>query len=332
MTKNNEATANIIQSSRPDITDWSQPFQLFPIFRERIWGRKDLAPFFRAAPSNSNIGEVWFSFSENQTSRGISLGELLKSRPEILGSGADPAHPGICPLLVKLLFTTERLSVQVHPDDEYAQARHNSLGKTEAWYVIDSRSPGEVAVGFRETLTPEGLRSAAMSGEIEKLLDWRRVHAGDVVFVPAGTVHAIGAGLTICEIQENSDITYRLYDYGRDRELHLEDGTRVSHLGSHEWRSTLVALAAGRDELLANKYFRIERLRPRTSVRIAGGMPHCVLLICLKGAGTIAGQPFEPGQCWLVPAQNSETTITGPGSEWIMTYTSPESNKRIYID
>lgn len=332
MTKNNEATAKIIQSSRPDTTDWNQPFQLFPIFRERIWGRKNLAPFFRAAPSNTNIGEIWFSFSENQTSLGISLGELLESHPEVLGSGGDPAHPGICPLLVKLLFTTERLSVQVHPDDEYAQARHNSLGKTEAWYVIDSQPPGEVAAGFRETLPPEGLRSAAISGEIEKLLDWRPVHAGDIVFVPAGTVHAIGAGLTICEIQENSDITYRLYDYGRDRELHLEDGMRVSHLGSHEWRPTLVALAAGRDELLANKYFRIERLRPRASVRIAVGISRYVLLICLKGAGTIAGQPFEPGQCWLVPAQNRETLIAAPESEWIATYTAPQAMTALYID
>ncbi len=136
----------------------------------------------------------------------------------------------ICPLLVKLLFTTERLSVQVHPDDEYAEEHHGSLGKTEAWYVLDATPPGEVAVGFRQTLTPDQFNAAVHSGEIENLLDWRKVQAGDIIYVPAGTVHAIGAGVTICEIQENSDITYRLYDYGRPRELHLEHGTKVSRV------------------------------------------------------------------------------------------------------
>ena len=327
MTKNNDATANIIQSS-----DWSRPFQLLPIFRERIWGRKDLAPFFRKAPFNSNIGEVWFTFSENQTSRGGPLGELVSRRPEVLGTGADPTHPDICPLLAKLLFTTERLSVQVHPDDEYAQARHNSLGKTEAWYVIESRPPGEVAVGFRETIGAERMRAAALSGEIERLLDWRPVQPGDVIFVPAGTVHAIGAGLTICEIQENSDITYRLYDYGRNRELHLDDGTRVSHLGPYQFRPTAVELAERRDELVVSEYFRIERLRPRRSVRIAAGTSHYVLLICLEGAGMIVGEPFEAGQCWFVPAENTETLINGAESEWIATYTAPESMPGLYVD
>jgi mannose-6-phosphate isomerase len=327
MTKNNDTTAKIIEPS-----EWKRPFQLLPIFRERIWGRKDLSPFFREMPSNSNIGEVWFSFRENQTSLGCSLGELVSRRPEILGTGADPTHPDICPLLVKLLFTTERLSVQVHPDDEYAQARHNSLGKTEAWYVIESRPPGEVAVGFRETISPERLQTVALSGEIERLLDWRAVQPGDVIFVPAGTVHAIGAGLTICEIQQNSDITYRLYDYGRDRELHLDDGTRVSDLGPYQFRPNPVALGKERDELVVSDYFRIERLRPHKGIRVTAGTPHYVLLICLKGAGTISECPFEAGQCWFVPAHNSETVTNGPESEWLATYTAPESMPGLHVD
>ncbi len=231
-------------------------------------GNEEPRSFFQDVARANPVGEVWFTFGENETSLGVRLDQLLADHPEILGSAADPSHPGICPLLMKLLFTTERLSVQVHPDDEYAQQRHGSLGKTEAWYVVDSQAPGEVAVGFRQALTPEQLKAAAESGEIEDLLDWRRVSAGDTVFVPAGTVHAIGAGLTICEIQQNSDITYRLYDYGRGRELHLEDGVKVSNPGRHEFDESPRRLAEGRDELITSAYFRIERLCPRKVVRI----------------------------------------------------------------
>jgi mannose-6-phosphate isomerase len=113
------------------------PFQLLPLLRERVWGRKGLAPYF-AQWQDRPIGELWFTFEENVTSSGKTLGELLEVHPGILGTGADPRYPGICPLLVKLLFTMERLSVQVHPDDEYAGLHHNSLGKTAASWGSDS--------------------------------------------------------------------------------------------------------------------------------------------------------------------------------------------------
>lgn len=293
-----------------------QPFQLLPVFRERVWGRKSLAPFFPEVKPRERIGETWFTFDENQTSLGVSLGELISSHPEILGEALDPLHPGACPLLVKLLFTSERLSVQVHPDDTYAEQHHQSLGKTEAWYVLDAQSPGEIAIGFRETLTRQQLKSAAQSGEIEQLLDWRKVNAGDVVFVPAGTVHAIGAGLTICEIQENSDITYRLYDYGRPRELHLEHSIAVADLKPHQCDAKPVSLGNRREQLLECSYFRMERLRPAKSIQIEGGLPHYLLLICTEG--------IRAGQAWMIPARAANVAIDG-GSEWILTYKAPEA-------
>jgi len=303
-----------------------QPIRLEPIFRERVWGKQSLLPYFpdtHADTPKSPIGEVWFTYSDNRTPLGKSLGELLLAHPEILGTAADPNHPGVCPLLVKLLFTTERLSVQVHPDDAYAARHHNCLGKTEAWYVMDSQPPGEVAVGFRDALTAERLKESALSGEIETLLDWRKVSEGDVVFTPAGTVHAIGAGLTICEIQENSDITYRLYDYGRPRELHLDHGTTVSHLGPHTHQPETKTLAAGRQELLVCDYFRIEKLNLVSALRISGA-PHYQLLICLKGSGTLNGEPCQAGEAFLVPANAQESVMEAPGSEWILTYTASE--------
>ncbi|MGH9584048.1 MAG: class I mannose-6-phosphate isomerase [Bryobacteraceae bacterium] len=276
----------------------AQPIRLEPVFRERIWGRENLTPLFPDAPRGRRIGEVWFT-------------------PEALGAVNDG-------LLVKFLFTSARLSVQVHPNDDYARRRHGSLGKTEAWYVLDARPPGEIAAGFRETLTRERLRETAHSGEIEQLLDWRKVQAGDIIFVPAGTVHAIGTGLTICEIQENSDITYRLYDYGRGRDLHLDDAIAVSHLGPHEAQARRIALADWREELLACAHFRIERLRPQGTLKFDAGAPYYRMLICTRGTGSIGAGTFSPGSAWFVPAGNAAFSIDGADSEWIFTYTAEE--------
>jgi mannose-6-phosphate isomerase len=299
-----------------------KPFELLPLFRERVWGRKSLDPFFPNHPGNESIGEVWFTFIENLTSLEKSLGSVLTENPELLGTGADPKHPGICPILVKLLFTTERLSVQVHPDDAYAQAHHGTLGKTEAWYVLDSEKDGEVAIGFRERLEPAKLQEAARSGEIVDLLDWRKVKKGDTIFTPAGTVHAIGAGVTICEIQENSDITYRLYDYGRPRELHLDHGAQVSKLGPHTEDQPAVRLGPGRDQLVASPYFRIERIRPAASFVVGPGLPTYLLAICVAGSGTLDGNAVTAGQAWFIPANGAVVEIKGANSEWILSYSS----------
>lgn len=293
-----------------------------PIFRERVWGRESLAPFFPVTPRNERIGEVWFTCEDNLTSLDQSLRQLIRDHPEILGTGADPRYPGICPLLLKLLFTTSRLSVQVHPKDDYAQRHHQSLGKTEAWYVLEAEPQGELALGFRERLSREKLRDAAQSGDIEKLLDWRKVRQGEVLYVPAGTVHSIGAGLTICEIQQNSDITYRLYDFGRGRELHLDHALNVARLGPHDHQTRPVPLADWRDELVACRYFHIERLMPQPSLRIDRGLPYYLLLLCVKGSGTIAQKEFTAGQAWLLPAEGEEVHVEGPGSEWILAYTA----------
>jgi mannose-6-phosphate isomerase len=188
--------------------------------------------------------------------------------------------------------------------------------------VLGSEEPGEVAVGFKKPLNPERLVEAARSGEIVDLLDWRKVKKGDVIFTPAGTVHAIGAGLTICEIQENSDITYRLYDYGRPRELHLEHGAKVSRLSPHTENTIPVPLAPGRDQLVECPYFRIERLRPTRAFQIESGLPTYALAICTSGSGFLDGTAVRAGQSWFIPAQSCAFAVEAPGSEWIITYSS----------
>jgi mannose-6-phosphate isomerase len=308
-----------------DHIDLTQPVRLLPAFRERVWGVDNLAHWFPEAPAKT-IGEAWFTAEENQTNSGLPLRELLQQKPEILGSGCHHKYPELCPLLVKLLFTSSRLSVQVHPKDDYAEKHHQSLGKTEAWFVIDAQPGAEVALGFREQISPERMRAAAESGEIEQLLDWKPVQAGDIVFVPAGTVHAIGAGLTICEIQQNSDITYRLYDYGRPRELHLDHGSAVSDLGPYVHHFNRKELSEGRLLVAESQYFRIEHICQNSNrgFQLAGGAPHYSLLISLRGEGSIAGQPFHKGQVWLVPARSGPVDIQSEGSEWLLTYVGTE--------
>ena len=251
----------------------SGPVRLPTRFLEKVWGAQDLAPWFPR--SKKKIGEVWFE--------------------------AD------LPLLVKFVFTSEALSVQVHPGDGFARANENSLGKTEMWYILRADPGARLAIGFRETVSSEKLREAALSpgAEIESLLNWVSVEAGDAFFVPAGTVHAIGGGLAICEIQEHSDITYRLYDYDRGRELHLEKALQVASLKASHVKSQSLPIDC--------QYFHTELARIVVPLEYVAEPRRFHLLIFVGGMGTIAGQPFREGEAWLVPAGAARFTISPEG-------------------
>ena len=166
------------------------------------WGVVDLRPWSRPRGDSRSIGEIWYE------------------RPGQLAS--QPA------LLLKLLFTSQPLSIQVHPDDAYAQSVGLPNGKTEAWYVLKAAAGAQVALGLKQQKTSQQLRKAIDDGSIADLVAWQTVSAGQVVFVPAGTIHAIGADLVIAEIQQRSDTTFRLFDYGRKRELHVERAVAVA--------------------------------------------------------------------------------------------------------
>ena len=164
---------------------------------EKPWGRMSLPAMFDA-PDRKQIGEVWFT------------------------GGSD------LPLLAKYIFTSEALSIQVHPNDEQARARGLASGKNECWYILDAEPDALLGIGLKRAVQADELRSAARDGSIEHLINWNPVRRGDFIFVPAGTIHAIGAGISLLEFQQNADVTYRLYDYGRPRELHLDDGIAVA--------------------------------------------------------------------------------------------------------
>ena len=185
--------------------------KLEPSFRESVWGTRESGA---VVPQRARQG------------RPVSIGEVWFEAPEV-------------PLLVKFLFTNEKLSVQVHPDDKYARFHHSSPGKTEMWHVLAAEPGAKIAAGFREPVTQRASpRRRARRNHRGNCSNGSTPRPGDTFFIPAGTVHAIGAGLTICEIQQHSDITYRFFDYGRGRELHLDSALAVSHLGPHAARKS----------------------------------------------------------------------------------------------
>lgn len=251
--------------------------RLTPSLREKVWGKTKLAPWF--PDSETRIGEAWY----------LADREL--------------------PLLVKLIFTTERLSVQVHPDD----GEDGPQGKTEMWHILEAEPGATIALGFREPIKRERLWEASRTGEIEALLHWVPVKAGETYFTPAHTVHAIGAGIVLCEIQQNSDVTYRLWDYGRPRELHLEKAAPICDLGVHPG-----AVAEG---VVRSKHFVTEPVRLDAGASRRPETRRCHLWICVDGAGTIDGEAFRPGEVWLMPETGEGPEIrTGTGARFLRTY------------
>lgn len=198
------------------------------------------------------------------------------------------------PLLIKFIYTREALSFQVHPDDAYAAEHHNSRGKTEMWYIVGATAEARIALGFRASITAALLRNAALSGEIQELVNWVSPRPGDAFFTPAGTIHAIGGGIELWEIQENSDITYRLFDYGRGRELHLDHAMNVTNAERSEPGPVTLPFCC--------HWFCTDEIPFEGSIDYEPDHQRWQLLICVRGEGQIAGQPIRRGEVWMLPA------------------------------
>ncbi|HEY3825129.1 MAG TPA: class I mannose-6-phosphate isomerase [Bryobacteraceae bacterium] len=257
----------------------NSPRRLTSTAHEKVWGAPETEPWARN-PEGRRIGEIWFAASDE------------------------------VPLLVKFLFTSDNLSVQVHPGDDYARKHHNSRGKTEMWHILRAEPGAKIALGLREQVTPDRLRAAAASGEIMELLNWIPARRGDTFFVPAGTIHAIGGGLALCEVQQHSDVTYRLYDYGRPRELHLDHSLAVSHLTPP--KSGLVPLP------VESPYFRTDRITVTDRLTVRKSARN-TLYIALEGTGLLAGQPFRAGEAWESAADAEPFEITSENAAFLVT-------------
>lgn len=237
------------------------------------WGCENLPPPF-AAPEGERIGEVWFE--------------------------PDPACAA---LLVKYIFTSEALSVQVHPSDAQAVAAGlGPQGKEECWLVIAAEPGAKLGVGLRQPLDAAAMRAAALDGSIEQLLEWHPVAAGDFFYIPAGTIHAIGAGVSLIEVQQNSDVTYRLYDYGRPRELHLDAGMAVAKGAPHDPALRRRLAVDGPVTLVEGPLFRLDRVDGAPGPAVAARYAGPLLVIPLDGSAAIAGERIGPGECGLAAA------------------------------
>jgi mannose-6-phosphate isomerase len=246
---------------------------------EKPWGR-DLLPSPFSAPPGQRIGEIWL--------------EPPASLPQ---------------LLIKYIFTSEKLSVQVHPSDAQTLAKGlGRQGKEECWLIVDAEPGAVLGIGFREKLSAEAIHAAALDGSIEALMEWHPVRSGDFFYIPAGTVHAIGAGISLIEVQQNSDITYRLYDYGRPRELHLEEGTAVAHGTRYPAEMRLSVPDRHDVTLVEGPLFRLDQIEGRANEDVAlryGDRP--LLVVPRKGTAMVGREEIAPGGCGLAPSLDAVT-------------------------
>jgi mannose-6-phosphate isomerase len=266
---------------------------------EKMWGRQCLPQAF-GAPSvhDEPVGEIWF----------------------------EDRRGGEAELLVKYLLTSEALSIQVHPGDDSARARGLPRGKDEAWLVVEAEAGARIGLGPKRGLSREELRSAALGGGIEALLDWREARAGDFLYAPGGTIHALGPGLTLIEIQQNLDLTWRLYDYRRGRPLQVEEAVAAACLKPYRAPFEAFEAAPGRQILAAGGAFVVERWNRSAGGCLAGSPVRPVWLIVVRGGGLIDGHPLDPGSVWLVEDQSrvrieerSEILFAYPGGGIIET-------------
>lgn len=320
-------------------TNYNAPFLLKPAAKDYLWGGSRLNDDFSKDIPMEPLAETWecsthpdgISEVASGDMKGMLLTEVLKDHPEYLGT--HPKTKGELPVLIKFIDAKKDLSVQVHPDDAYARKYENgSLGKTEMWYVLDAVKDARLVYGFKRDMDVATVRKSIEEGTVEKYLQKVKVHKDDMFYIQSGTVHAIGAGILLAEIQENSNLTYRMYDYdrvdknGKKRELHVKKALEVANLkGSASPRQPMRVLKFQRGyatELLCRcEYFQVERMLLNTEsykkmADFCTGTNSFQVFLCTEGCGVIYWQehemiPFYKGDCIFIPAQSERLKLHG---------------------
>lgn len=268
--------------------------------KPKPWGSLDLRPWSEAPTTDGPIGELWFE------------------RPGL-------ATPGTA-LLLKLLLTTEPLSIQVHPDDAFARSIGLANGKTEAWYILSAIAGAQVAVGLNYPRSATELRAAITDGSIFNIVHWRAVHQGDVIFIPAGTIHAIGAGIVLAEIQQHSDATFRLFDFGRQRELHIESAVAVATTGPCEIQSPPERLSDARMVLTVNSYFALEQIDLAPGSVWMLDAPKETWLLAIEGHAQLGSTRLGLGDAVFLQADHAEIEVGADGLKALLAYAGPNVN------
>jgi mannose-6-phosphate isomerase len=307
-----------------------EPTRIEPIFSERLWGSKSLAPLY---PEKSNLaeplGEAWLTGVDCPIATGPFAGKKLgvawREMP-VEWRGSNFAEPSDFPLLVKFIFPTDKLSIQVHPDDAYASLHEQAAGgrgKTEMWHVVSAQPGAQLLAGLQPGVTKEKFLNGLSDHSLEDLFQAHLVHAGDTFFIPAGTPHTIGANMVVFEVQEYSDLTYRVFDYdrldshGKPRELHVQKALDV--LSFDAPKSGRIAplpfseIGVNRSLLAACRYFATERIEFSEKYEFQPAPDHFELVVILEGRGNL-GWPsgaarYTTGECWLIPASLASASL-----------------------
>ena len=313
-----------------------KPFKFEPYLKETIWGGKQIAEYKGIKACSENIGESWeisgvkgheSIVAEGGTScedKGLTISELIqKYREKLLGEKVYERFGTDFPLLIKFIDSRQDLSVQVHPDDKLAKERHGCQGKTEMWYIINSKPGAKIYAGLNKHITPEDYVRMTDKETIDghsPLMDVIAAHdshVGDIFFLPAGRLHSIGTGNLLVEIQQTSDITYRVYDFGRrdangnTRELHIDLAKDAIDYNVYTDIRSTYDKDAQIAELVKCKYFDVRKLTIDKEASIDFKIQSFVIAICLKGTAAINGTCIRQGETILVPADNNILNITG---------------------
>ena len=307
-------------------------FLLIPALKDIIWGGNRLVNEFKYDQNLSRIAEAWVvsahpagqSIAVGGEFDGKPLGDILNDHPELCGN----QYSGDFPLLVKFIDAARDLSIQVHPDDNYAAAHENGRGKTEMWYVMDAAPGAFLYYGFKSHVTPEEFSDSIANGTVCDLLNKVQCKKGDVYFIPAGTVHAIGAGLLICEIQQSSNFTYRIFDYnrpgpdGKPRELHIQKAAEASDLSPSKPNGkprgkTRKLGTVSRTVLVRCDYFTSAHYRGYGEIKCKKTWG---LVTVLGGTGTLNGHAVKKGDGAFIPVNIEKLILTG---DLELIYTTP---------
>lgn len=307
------------------------PLKFQPVLKEKVWGGKRLDPLMGKKYSPlPNCGESWelaaFQEADSLVANGFLKGNTLSELIEVymgdlVGEQVFDRFGTTFPLLVKFIDTDDFLSVQVHPDDEVAQKRHNSNGKTEMWYILAAEPRAEIISGFNQDVTPEALQKHIKENTLRDILLAEPVKAGDVFFLPAGRVHAIGAGITLCEIQQASDVTYRLYDWdrpgmdGKPRQLHLDEAIEViNYKKANEFTLDYSPQSNGSVNLVRDKHFTTNLLNFNQKIETDYYLVDSfVIIVCLEGSFELSysggSELVNKGEVVLVPAEIRQCSL-----------------------
>jgi len=303
------------------------PLLMSPAFDPRPWGTLDLSAIYPNHKFNERIGEAWLTGDNCVVANGPlakrSLADLSKEfGPDLVGTAARDLHR--FPLLMKFLFPEEKLSVQVHPDDEAAQRFGEPWGKTECWYVAHAKPGAQIALGLKPGVTAAQFEQAIHEKRAEELLNWINVYQGEMIYVAGGTVHTLGPGSVIVETQQQSDTTYRLYDYGRERPLHLERGLAAvkERAGAGKViRPAPVAINGGKNRqssMIAAPYFTVDLFELKSphdfSSSDKSGKTSVQILVAVEGCGVVEAQGRDPvtlakGDAVVIPAAMRDFTV-----------------------